>query len=46
MAKQRYNFLIDESVYKAFSRICQERGLVRSKQIELFMREFLKKRQR
>ncbi len=39
--KERYNFLIDKTVYKEFSKFCDERGLVRSKQIELMMRKML-----
>jgi hypothetical protein len=39
--KGRYNFLIDESVYNEFSRICEEIGLVRSKNLENYMKEFV-----
>ncbi|MCB9358758.1 hypothetical protein H6503_02410 [Candidatus Woesearchaeota archaeon] len=39
--KQRYNFLIDKKVYDEFSMLCEELGLVRSKKVELFMKEFL-----
>ncbi|MFC1723046.1 hypothetical protein ACFL0V_02825 [Nanoarchaeota archaeon] len=42
--KGRYNFLIDEKVYKEFSEICEDKGLVRSKQIENFLRDFLEKK--
>ena len=41
--KGRYNFLIDESIYVEYSQICDELGLVRSKNIENYMREFIKK---
>ncbi|MBD3319219.1 hypothetical protein GF342_04895 [Candidatus Woesearchaeota archaeon] len=41
--KGRYNFLIDSDVYEEFSRICEQRGLVRSKQVELLLREFIKR---
>ncbi len=41
--KDRYNFLIDKSVYDDFSLICEELGLVRSKNIERHMREFIDK---
>ena len=41
--KGRYNFLIEESVYKDFSRICEELGLVRSKKLENSMKEFIEK---
>ncbi|MFT4303152.1 MAG: hypothetical protein ACMXYG_01185 [Candidatus Woesearchaeota archaeon] len=39
--KQRYNFLIDKKVYDEFSSLCNEFGLVRSKKVELFMKEFV-----
>ena len=39
--KGRYNFLIDASVYSEFSQICEDKGLVRSKNIENFMKEFI-----
>jgi hypothetical protein len=38
--KERYNFLIDKSVYDDFSFLCEELGLVRGKQVELFMKRF------
>jgi len=38
--KSRYNFLIDKDIYKRFSKICESKGLIRSKQIELFMERF------
>jgi len=41
--KGRYNFLIDESVYLEYSQVCEELGLVRSKNLENYMREFVKK---
>jgi hypothetical protein len=44
MAKERYNFLIDKDIYRKFSEICEREGLVRGKQVELAMREFLKRR--
>lgn len=40
--KGRYNFLIDASVYKEFSEICEEKGLVRSKQLENYMKKIVK----
>ena len=42
-SKGRYNFLIDSSVYEDFSRICEELGLIRSKKLERFMKEFTEK---
>ncbi|MBT3406918.1 hypothetical protein HN419_07220 [Candidatus Woesearchaeota archaeon] len=41
--KQRYNFLIDRDVYEDFSLICDELGLVRSKNLELYMRDLVEK---
>ena len=40
-SKGRYNFLIESSVYEDFSLLCQELGLVRSKQIENLLKQFL-----
>ena len=39
--KERYNFLLDKGIYQEFSHICDERGLIRSKQVELALRQFL-----
>ncbi len=39
--KQRYNFLIDKSVYDDFSTICDDLGLVRSKNLERHMAQFI-----
>jgi antitoxin component of RelBE/YafQ-DinJ toxin-antitoxin module len=39
--KYRYNFLIDKGVYDDFSKVCEELGLVRSKKLEIFMKEFV-----
>ena len=39
--KERYNFLIDKEVYRDFSSICDELGLVRSKNLEIYMRSFI-----
>ena len=39
--KQRYNFLIDKDTYENFSLICDELGLVRSKNIERYMKDFV-----
>ena len=41
--KHRYNFLIDKEVYEDFSLICEELGLVRSKKLEIYMKEFIAK---
>ena len=42
--KRRYNFLIDKGVYEEFSIFCEENGLVRGKQVELMLKEFMRKR--
>ena len=39
--KQRYNFLIDKDIYDDFSLICEELGLVRSKNLERYMKKFV-----
>jgi len=39
--KQRYNFLIDRDIYDDFSLICEELGLVRSKNLERYMKKFV-----
>ena len=39
--KERYNFLIEKVVYEEFSQICDTLGLVRSKQLEIFMKKFV-----
>lgn len=41
--KDRYNFLIDKDTYEDFSLICEELGLVRSKNLEIYMKEFIEK---
>ena len=39
--KKRYNFLIDSEVYEDFSLLCEELGLVRSKKLEIHMKQFI-----
>jgi hypothetical protein len=39
--KKRYNFLIDRDIYDDFSLLCEELGLVRSKNLELHMKRFI-----
>lgn len=41
--KGRYNFLIDKNTYDIFSVLCERLGLVRSKNLENYMREFIEK---
>jgi len=41
--KGRYNFLIDKGTYDDFSVLCERLGLVRSKNLENYMREFIEK---
>jgi len=40
-SKGRYNFLIDSAVYDKFSKLCDELGYVRGKQVELAMKGFI-----
>ena len=40
--KNRYNFLIDRGVYAEFSKICEELGYVRSKNLENYMKQVIK----
>jgi len=42
--KGRYNFLIDEETYKRFSELCEEKGLVRSKQIEILLKNMMEEK--
>jgi hypothetical protein len=42
--KKRYNFLIDRDTYEDFSLLCEELGLVRSKKLEIYMREFIEEK--
>ena len=39
--KERYNFLIDKAVYDDFSLICDDLGLIRSKKLENYMKQFI-----
>lgn len=39
--KNRYNFLIDRGTYEDFSILCEELGLVRSKNLERHMKKFV-----
>ena len=39
--KERYNFLLDKEIYDDFSLICDELGLVRSKTIERYLKQFI-----
>ncbi len=43
MPKKRINLSIDEDVYESFQRYCEERAMVASKKVELFMKEELEK---
>jgi len=42
--KQRYNFLLDKDTYDNFSLLCEELGLVRSKTIEISIKEFIEQK--
>lgn len=41
--KGKYKFSINKDVYKEYSLICKKLGLIRSRQIENYMREFIEK---
>ena len=43
MAKKRINLSIDEEVYREFQVYCEERCMVASKKVEMFMKDELKK---
>ena len=44
--KKRYNFLIDSDTYDSFSEICEELGLVRSKKLEIYMKDFIEQKKK
>lgn len=41
MPKQIISMNVDSNVYTKYSKICKEKGLIMSKQIENFMKKFL-----
>lgn len=41
MGKQIISMNVDSNVYAKYSKICKDKGLVMSKQIENFMKKFL-----
>jgi len=44
--KERCNFLIDSEIYKDFSLLCEELGLVRSKKLENYMKNFIEEKEK
>ena len=42
MAKQIISMNVDSKVYSKYTKLCKEKGLVMSKQIENFMKKFNK----
>ena len=42
MAKKIISLSVDEGVYAKYLKLCKEKGLVMSKQVENFMIEYLK----
>lgn len=42
MPKQIISMNVDSRVYDKYSKVCKEKGLIMSKQIENFMKKFLK----
>lgn len=41
MPKQIISMNVDSKIYTNYSKICKEKGLIMSKQIENFMKKFL-----
>lgn len=46
MTNKRVTLSVDSKIYDEFKRYCEERGIIISKQFELFMKDELKKRGR
>ena len=46
MSKQIISMNVDSGVYTKYSKICKEKGLIMSKQIENFMKDFLEEGER
>ena len=44
MQKQIISMNVDSKTYAKYSKVCKEKGLVMSKQIENFMKKFLKEK--
>ena len=43
MGKKTVSLSIDEEVYEKYRKYCEERGIILSKQVELFMQKELEK---
>ena len=46
MTNKRVTLSVDSKIYDEFKRYCEERGIIISKQFEIFMKDELKKRGR
>lgn len=46
MANKRVTLSVDSKIYDEFKKYCEEKGIILSKQFEIFMKEKLKKRGR
>ena len=43
MPNKRVTLSIDSKIYDEYKKYCEERGIILSKQVELFMKEEIKK---
>jgi len=43
MANKRVTLSVDAKIYDEYKKYCEEKGIILSKQFELFMREEIKK---
>ncbi|MEM3265674.1 MAG: hypothetical protein QXH07_06950 [Thermoplasmata archaeon] len=46
MANKRVTLSVDSKIYDEFKKYCEEKDIIISKQLEIFMKEELKKRGR
>ena len=46
MANKRVTLSVDSKVYEEYKKYCEEKGIILSKQFELFMKEELKTKKR
>lgn len=45
MAKKTISLSVDQKVYDTYNNFCKERGIIISKQVELFMKKELEKKE-
>lgn len=46
MSKKRVTLSVDSNVYNEYKKFCEKRGIILSKQFELFMEQELKNKKR